>query len=97
MERLVQLAAEAERGYQEDREALVQIILAARRRARKLRTRMRSLAKSLRPWVDAGMPEDGRRVDAAREYVQMAKDLRDCRLADLHGCETLRDLREKVP
>lgn len=95
--RLAQLAAEAQSGYEKDCEALRQLIVAARKRARHLRSRMRSLAKSLRPWVEAGMPDDERRVDAAREYVQMVRDLRDCWLAEAYGCETLRKLREKAP
>jgi len=95
--RLAQLAAEAQSGYEKDCEALRQLIVAARKRARHLRSRMRSLASALQPWVDAGMPNDERRIDAAREYIQMVRGLRDCWLAEAYGCRILRQLHEKVP
>jgi len=94
---LAQLAAEAQSGYEKDCEALRQLIVAARKRARHLRSRMRSLARMLRPWVDAGMPDDPRRLDAAHEYLRMVQDLRDCQIAENYGCRTLRELGERVP
>ena len=96
-ERLAQLAAEAQRGYEQDLQALIEIIRVSRRRIRRLRSRIRSLARMLRPWVDAGMPDDPRRLDAAHEYLRMVQDLRDCQIADNYGCRTLRELGERVP